>query len=753
MVKGVDRRWKCRSINMIDHLSAARYALVFVFVLAFLLPYTLSAQDQSPILQRRITVHAEKVRMQTALSLMAKDGGFKLSYNAAVVPSDSLVTVHADNEKVDAVLKRTLPDGLSWKESGGHLIITGTRTRKQRFTATGSVFDAADGTPITSASVVEVKRNNAVITASNGGFEIALAGDLESSPLLFSRQGYRDTVVFVQRNADIGQVKLKPLEKLERIEPICLQDRCGVEDLGVARLLVPGLQRQQAANLDYTETRDWQISLIPSISTNGRLSGSMVNRASLNIIGGYARGVDGVEVGGGFNMISNDVRGLQIAGLSNLVGGHTRGVQIAGGINHTMLSSEGLQLAGLANVVWDTLAGVQVAGYINVVKREMTGTQVSGAANIALRDLNGVQVSGGVNIAHGVVEMAQVAGVLNFARGVRGGQVAAGANISLGDVGGGQVGLGANYARSVTGGQFSLGMNVVPGNVSGGQVGLGLNYAGSATGGQVSLGMNVVPGTVQAGQVGLGLNYAGHITGGQFALGANIVPGRADGGQVSLGLNYAGHVTGGQFTLGANIVPGIVEGGQVGVLNFGRKVLGGQLGILNLSDSLGGAAIGILSISLKGYHRFDVITGDIMPLSLQIRTGTRGFHNILGYSPPVTTDERWGFLYGIGTEPRFGKHVLMNIDITAEQVVEQREWVDAVNIVGRFSVSLGYMFADRIVISAGPLANLLGSDWRDAETGAHLSGLPPADLGMEWTSGDLRYSGWLGWRAALGVRF
>ena len=677
---------------------------------------------QDPILQRRITVHAENVRMQTALSLMAKDGGFKLSYNAAVIPADSIVTVKAENEKVDPVLQRTLPRGSQWKESGEHLIITGGSTRKQRFIAAGQVYDARQGNPIASASVVDVKRRNAVVTADNGGFEIALAGDLESTPLLFSRRGYRDTVIFVPRNADIGKVKLVPVERMERLDPICLQDRCGIEDLGLARSLIPASQIQQTANLQYSEKSDWQLSLIPSIGTNGRISGSVVNHFSFNVIGGYSHGTEGFELGGAFNMVANDMRGSQIAGAANLVGGHTRGVQIAGGVNHAMRSSQGLQLGGGGNVVWDTLSGVQVAGGANIVKHEMIGTQIAGGTNIALQDLNGVQVAGGVNITHGVVNKAQIAGGANYARAVEGGQVAGGLNISLGDVGGGQVSGGANFARSVSGGQVALGMNLVPGEVSGGQVGLGMNYAHSVTGGQVSLGTNIVAGDVEAGQVGLGSNYAANVIGGQFSLGANIVSGR-------------------------------IEGGQVGVLNFGRKVKGGQVGILNLSDSLDGASVGLLSISLKGYHRLDVITNDVFPLSLQLRTGTRGFHNILGWSPPIGPDERWGFLYGFGTEPRLGEHFRMSIDLTGEQVIEQREWVDAVNILGRFGIGLQYVFADRIHIGAGPVMNLLVSDLRDLENGPYVSTLPPVDPIHESFRGDMKLSAWMGWRAGVGVRF
>ncbi len=372
--------------------------------------------------------------------------------------------------------------------------------------------------------------------------------------------------------------------------------------------------------------------------------------------------------------------------------------------------------------MWDTLIGWQVAGGINVVKRGMTGTQVSGVGNVSLGDLDGEQVSSGINITHGAVNKAQVAGALNYARSVKGGQVAAGANIALDSVGGGQVGFGLNYGGNVSGGQVSFGANVVPGDVSGGQVGFGLNYAGNVTGGQFSFGANVVPGTVESGQVGFGLNYAGNITGGQFSFGANIVP-------------------------------GTVEGGQVGALNFARRAFGGQVGFLNLSDTLSGGAVGLLTISLKGYHRFDVVTSDVMPLSLHIRTGTRVFHNILGYSPPVTADERWGFLYGFGFEPHFGKYFFANIDLTGEQIVEQEEWVEAVNILGRLSFTPGMRFADRIFLFVGPVFNLLVTDWRDAETGTYLSALPPAEPTYQWSEGTARVQGWWGWKAGVGVWF
>lgn len=691
--------------------------LTFLTFLTFL-PTSLHAQS---IPDRRVTIHAEQVRLSRALELIAKDGRFKLSYNAAVVPVDSIVTLHVVDRPVQRVLRDLLPKELKWKPSGQHLIITGQAGERQQFTSHGTVVDAANDQAIAWASVLEVERGNAVSTGSTGAFSIALAGDMERTALRIARHGYRDTVLYLPRNADVGRIKLKRLHDLERLEPLCEFDRCGVEELGMARLLVPSSRLEQAMNLGVAERRFAQFSVIPTVSTNGPLAGATVNRASFNMLGGYARGLDGVEIAGGVNILADEMKGFQFAGVANLVGGHTRGVQIAGGINHSMRSLSGLQFAGLSNTVWDTLSGVQVAGGVNVVKRGMSGTQVSGSANITLGDLDGVQVSGGVNLAHGVVRRSQVSGAVNYAKGVQGGQVTGGVNVALGDVGGGQVGFGANYARSVTGGQFAFGANIVPGEVSGGQVGFGLNYAHHVTGGQVSFGANIVPGTVEAGQVGFGLNYAHHVTEGQFAFGANIVP-------------------------------GTVKGGQVGVLNFAVKALGGQVGIINLSDTVSNGAVGLLTISRKGYHRVDLVANDVFPLSLQVRTGTRVFHNILGYSPAITPNGRWGFLYGFGFEPRFGRMVV-NIDLTGEQIVEQEEWVDAVNILGRLSIAPGIYFGDRLHLSAGPVLNTLVSDLRDPDSGDYISKLPAESALFTGSLDAARITGWISWKVAVGVRF
>lgn len=643
------------------------------------------------IAKRSVTIQAQGITVARALDLVAREADCKLSYNAASVPVDSIIDLYCTSMPVEHVLKRVLPAHLQWKESGAHLIILARPVGGHRVQVIGKVVDLSTGVPLASVSLYEVGRSKVALTGRDGAFVLDLHGDREQSPVRCTRHGYADTVVFVTPSTTRIALRADPAAHAGQLAPRCSWDRCSVEELGVPRLLITSTNSALTRSLDLTERRPWQISLIPSVGTNGQLSGTVVNTISLNVLGGYARGVEGVEVAGGVNLLRNDLRGLQVAGIGNVIGGTSDGFQVAGAANHVMGMVKGFQVAGATNTAWDTLSGVQLSGGVNMVRRGMSGTQVSGALNLALGNVDGVQVSGGVNGSLGRVNKVQVAGALNYARGVSGAQIAGGINIARGSVGGGQVGFGANYAADVKGGQVSFGTNVAIDSVTGGQVGFAANYARVVDGGQVTFGLNVASGTVR--------------------------------------------------------------GAQVGVVNVARRALGAQVGILNISDTISGVAVGLLTIARTGYHRFDVLHSDVLPLSLHLRTGLRNFHNILGYSPAVEPSGRWGFLYGFGSSPRLGEHGQLDITLTAEQVTEQRAWVDAVNLVGRFGVAYGVLLADRVSVVAGPVLNGLVSDHRDADTGAFLSTLLPSDNMLDRVSGNFRFGLWMGWSVSLGLRF
>lgn len=627
------------------------------WILWVLLLMGISAQAQG-LLLRPVEVRAANIRLSEALAAVARDGHFQLSYNAELIPGDSIVTVSIQGTAGDA-LRALLGSGPVLKESGTHVIVLGVAKGKSSFNVQGKVLDALTGAPVVRASVYEVQERYSGRSNASGDFQLEVSGQRDRTALLIARAGYNDTVVYVGRDGVAGTVVLQPREKLEYLEARCLTDRCGVDEIGLARLLVPAGQMDQAVNFGFVETRRFQFSVVPTIGTNKEMSGAIVNKFSFNLLGGYARGLDGMEIAGLVNIERRDVKGFQMAGLANLVGGETRGVQVGGLVNHSMRSMHGLQIGGAINTVWDTLSGVQIGGVVNVVKGSMTGVQVAGGVNVSFHDVDGVQVAGLANFTPEDVEKTQVAGGFNFGRNVLGSQVAGALNVAMETVGGGQVAGAVNVARQVSGGQVAGVMN--------------------------------------------------------FALDT-------------------------------------VRGGQVGVLNIGRVVHGGQVGIINLSDTIIGASVGIFSFAWRGYHRLDLSVSDVLPLTLAFRTGTRQFHNIFTWSPATGADEYWGFGYGFGSEARLGGHDALNFDVVAEQVNEQDQFVQAVNIVGRFSIAYSYTIGRRFVISAGPNFSLLISDRRDAED-VHLSTIAPDRLLFDEEQNAWLLQGWIGFRAGVGLRF
>jgi hypothetical protein len=103
-------------------------------------------------------------------------------------------------------------------------------------------------------------------------------------------------------------------------------DSAGVERTGMGKFLLSAKQKMQSINLrKFFTTRPFQLSLVPGISTQGKMSGQVVNNFSFNLLGGYTGGTNGLEVGGLFNIDKKDVKYLQAAGLFNIAGGKTKG--------------------------------------------------------------------------------------------------------------------------------------------------------------------------------------------------------------------------------------------------------------------------------------------------------------------------------------------------------------------------------------------------------------------------------------------
>jgi hypothetical protein len=182
--------------------------------------------------------------------------------------------------------------------------------------------------------------------------------------------------------------------------------------------------------------RDFQISFIHPIGTNGIDASGYENKLSLNILAGYAGGLSGVEFGGFSNIISENVQGIQLAGFDNIVGNNFEGFQSSGFVNIVNGKSDGaqftgftnivrkkgvgIQLAGFSNIAGNDYMGIQACGFVNFVGKELTGAQLAGFTNISKDASDGFQIAGFANIVSNNFHGAQVCGFLNIAQNLNG---------------------------------------------------------------------------------------------------------------------------------------------------------------------------------------------------------------------------------------------------------------------------------------------------------------------------------------------
>ncbi|MEP7374179.1 MAG: STN and carboxypeptidase regulatory-like domain-containing protein [Chitinophagaceae bacterium] len=417
---------------------------------------TLSSSAQS-ILDRRVSFNANRQRLDDVLAIVSNKANFSFSYNSNILKRDSLVNLVIENKTVRQVLNLLFNGNYEYKESGNYVIlrrvslqlttVTKTEPSKEKiYTISGYVVNSETGERLSNVSIYETNHLTSTLTDDNGNFTLKLKDKYQTSSLAVSRDAYEDTVVSIQPKYDLQLViAIVPVvneiigstpNKFEQVDttgsaitndstPVIKSAAPDeVEKTQMGKFLLTAKQKIRSLNMKkfFTE-KPFQFSVIPGVSSQGKMSGQVVNNFSLNLFGGYTAGVNGLEIGGLFNLNKKDVRYLQAAGLFNIAGGSMTGLQI-GGLQNTVLKNvKGLQASGINNFVKGNVNGLQVAGIGNISGGTMNGFQAAGVFNYQNRNSNGIQVAGVGNIGGGEVKGLQIGGVFNYAKKLKGVQI------------------------------------------------------------------------------------------------------------------------------------------------------------------------------------------------------------------------------------------------------------------------------------------------------------------------------------------
>ena len=490
-------------------------------------------------LQQKLTVSIQSQPASVALEVLETGRDFHFSYNPTTLPSSS-ITIEATDVSLRKILNSAFGKDYQFVESGRHVIILhqpkkteqpkqegqiaegGTLTHK--FTVKGTVRDVQTNKPLAHTTVFDVTGLYATSTDENGVFELDLVSRKQTIGLGISKEYYLDTAFVLPAGPQEIDVSLREMTVAQR-ESIANFRRDTLQPVGtasrIARATLPTNQASLVRNTNFSTQRRAQFSFVPGLGSNRKLSGTVTNNFSFNLLSGYSGGVDGVEVGGLVNITRARMHGIQIGGLSNIVGERVWGVQIGGLFNYGGWDVNAIQIGGLMNVNRDRTRYVQVAGLGSVSGGTVTGLQIGGLFNAASADVQGGQFSGVYSHTDNKVIGLQASGIHSQA----------------GQVWGLQVGGIAAQADTVWGAQFS-GISNLSGRATFQVAGIA-NASTKRAFVQIAGILNIAK-RVDGVQIGL-FNYASEIKGVPIGLLSIVKDGYH---KISIGANETGAVSG-----------------------------------------------------------------------------------------------------------------------------------------------------------------------------------------------------------------
>ncbi len=428
-------------------------------VFLLLLSTTVGLSQTTPPLERQLSISFEGILIDAALNKLSKQGQFTFSYNPAILKSNFTISKVYDNNSVREILNDWFGKSINAKEKGNYIILTKAPapTKKEivnnTVTITGYVTNGETGEKISEVSVYDKKSLTGAITNQFGFFRITLNNPNEEAVLSFNKRSFKDTLITLNSSStqfmnmvmmpevQVGVAEIESSEDSVEvvvtipvaqpdIDPLPIEpaQKRSFRDFLQKKIFSKNIFSKKKGGVNVNNIndplyRDFQVSFVPFVGSNHKLSGNVINDYSVNVLGGYSRGTRKVEFGGLFNIDRGDVSYAQFAGLFNTVGGETYGVQMAGLGNLTRGQVTGSQFAGLLNANLDSVNAVQLAGLFNVNGRTSQGVQMAGLFNLQPSYYKGSQFAGLLNIATHQMHGTQIAGLLNFAHHIRGAQI------------------------------------------------------------------------------------------------------------------------------------------------------------------------------------------------------------------------------------------------------------------------------------------------------------------------------------------
>ena len=387
-----------------------RVRLIFIFVLACYVR-TLAIV---PALEREVNLTLNNEKIVNALAKIQEQTGLVFSYQPSIINGIGPVSLQLKHRTVREALALMFPKNVFFKAKNNYVILKEKQVEKnpKKTEVSGYVYDQATDQKLANVTIYDKNTLQSVTTNEYGFYSITVPNNEQC--LSVNKENYRDTCVSFTylKDSKLNNISIDQMDKVSKARD-SVRWRQRFNDFGESTTALFKRFKGYANTMNVKDslTRRVQVSLLPFIGSNHRLSGNVYNKISLNIYGGFAKGVNGFEIGGLFNIDRENVTGVQLAGTFNIVGGNVKGTQLAGNFNITGKSMNGFQAATLLNINRGTQKGVQLAGLININNKSTEGTSAAALLNIS-HSVRGAQIAGIGNISDSLAG-ASVAAIMN----------------------------------------------------------------------------------------------------------------------------------------------------------------------------------------------------------------------------------------------------------------------------------------------------------------------------------------------------
>lgn len=407
-----------------------RFILFFCFVIGIRANFFAFV----PALEREVNLTLTNEKISSALTRIQEQTGLVFSYKPSVLSNLGTISIQLKRKTVREALALIFPKTITYKSKNNYIILKETPVEKnqKKTELNGYVYDKNTDKKLPNVTIYDKNTLQSVTTNEYGFYSISLPNDNQC--LSVNKENYRDTCVSFTylKDAKLTNISIDPVSDSVRArDSIYWKQR--LRDFSQSTNLFFKRFKGYINTINVRDTfnRNFQLSILPFIGTNGLLSGNVYNKYSVNVFGGYSRGTKGVELGGFFNINREKIKGAQFAGFFNIVGDSLKGAQVAGFFNVTGKEMHGLQAAGFLNMNIGNADGLQAAGFLNLNFGNVKGFQGSFMANINAKNVTGISMAGSINLTRLSVRGAQIAGILNVTGDTLAGLSAAGlANLS-----------------------------------------------------------------------------------------------------------------------------------------------------------------------------------------------------------------------------------------------------------------------------------------------------------------------------------